>query len=83
MLSDFTSSIFPREASPSASTGSDQKNKAEATAVNDLVAGEFAGEELAGFTEKAVIEGESLFQSPSIKATASPLSMLKAFALAE
>jgi len=63
----------------SASTGSE----AEATAVNDLLAGEFAGEELAGFTEKAVIEGESLFQSPSIKATASPLSMLKAYALAE
>jgi len=45
--------------------------------------GGFAGEEIAGFTEKAVIEGESVFQSPSIKAKASPLSMLEAFALVE
>ena len=42
--------------------GQRSKNEAEATAVNDLLAAEFTGEEIAGFTEKADIECGAVFQ---------------------
>jgi len=38
---------------------------------------------MAGLIEKAIIEGEAVFQSSSIKPKARSLSMLEAFALAE